>query len=203
MKHSKKSIAKITASIFLSCLITGAHAGTGSEWSYSGDNGPEYWGDLSPEYAKCKNGMEQSPINLSEATIFDDAKSLKSKFDDVPLSVINNGHTIQVNVDNGSFTKTERGKQRLLQFHFHSLSEHTLDGKSFPLEVHFVHIDDAGMLSVLGVFFKLGEENDTLKAILDIAPNHKGVATADGKMLDPNRVMGSKKTEEYYRVQGS
>ncbi|MET1254067.1 carbonic anhydrase [Aliikangiella maris] len=204
---NKKTLGKVC---HIGCLVlTGLfaqtmNAGSGAAWSYSGETGPEHWGDLSPAYAKCKTGREQSPVDLNAAWIDDENElTLKSRFKPVPLTVVNNGHTVQVNIDNESYTKTERGRQRLLQFHFHSLSEHTINGQSFPLEAHFVHIDDDGVLSVLGVLFSLGDENETLKSILAIAPKHKGEATAKGVELNPKRLLGSSETESYYRLQGS
>lgn len=190
-------------SLAASLIYSGMSIAGAAEWSYSGDTGPEHWGDLSPAYSACKLGQEQSPIDLVNASDNEELPALKHKFEDVPLSVVNNGHTIQVNVNNGSFTKSERGKQRLLQFHFHSPSEHTLNGQAYPLEAHFVHVDDAGVLSVVGVFFKQGDKNKALQSILDIAPDHKGEASAEGKTIDPNDVLGRNKTKRYFRLQGS
>ncbi|MDZ7648146.1 MAG: carbonic anhydrase family protein [Cytophagales bacterium] len=56
--------------------------------------------------------------------------------------ILDNGHTIQVTVDEGS-TFTFAGKTyNLKQFHFHTPSEHTIDGKNLPMEMHMVHQSD-------------------------------------------------------------
>ena len=189
---------------FIALLAPTLCSASSVEWGYSGATGPEYWGDLSPAFIACKTGLEQSPIDLVDETQEDNALiNLKSSFSSVPLTVVNNGHTIQVNTQNGNFTKTERGNQRLLQFHFHSPSENTHDGQSFPLEAHFVHIDDTGVLSVIGAFFELGNEHQALKKILNIAPDHKGEASADDKFINPNSVLGGRKTKEYFNFKGS
>ncbi|WP_444996408.1 carbonic anhydrase [Aliikangiella sp. IMCC44359] len=196
MKNLKRALS--CAALFASLNICAA------EWSYKGNTGPKFWGDLSPEYTACKSGVEQSPIDLGTFAQTDKSLTkLKHQFKPVPLTVVNNGHTIQVNTDKNSFTKTEFGKQKLLQFHFHSPSENTLNGKHFPLEVHFVHTDDKGILSVVGVFYKEGDKNPALAKILNVAPDHKGTNSSEGNMIDPNNVLGSKKTKTYFRFSGS
>lgn len=107
-------------------------------------------------------------------------------------------------MDNGSILKTEKGSQRLLQFHFHSPSEHTVDGQSFPLEVHFVHVNDAGQLSVLGVLFEEGDANTAFADILANAPASKGSHTAAGKYLKPGVFLPEgDEVESFYRLMGS
>ncbi|WP_444996795.1 carbonic anhydrase [Aliikangiella sp. IMCC44359] len=197
---------KIKHSFSIVALLASMSIGASGdiEWSYSGDTGPEYWGDLSPEFSQCKNGIEQSPIDLGYfAEENESLRTLKHKFRSVPLTVVNNGHTIQVNTNRDSFTKTELGKQRLLQFHFHSPSENTLDGKQFPLEAHFVHINDEGSLSVVGIFYEEGKKNRALAKILNTAPKHKGTNTKEKYKINPNKVLGARKTEEYFRFAGS
>lgn len=187
-------------------LIMGAAASNvfAADWSYEGDTGPEHWAELSEEFVACGAGLEQSPIDLGGYVEGDDSlKKLKHKFRPSDLTVVNNGHTVVVNVDNGSFTKTENGRQPLLQYHFHAPSENTLNGVAYPLEVHFVHLTEAGKISVVGVFYEEGEENESLGRILDVAPEHIGEASVSGEKIDGNDVLGGKKTKEYYRFAGS
>ena len=58
----------------------------------------------------------------------------------------------------------------LKQFHFHTPSENNINGKSFPLEAHFVHATQDGKLAVIAVMFEEGEENQILKKIWDKFP---------------------------------
>lgn len=197
----KKTIIAITTSALL-CQSSFLLA---ESWSYEGQTGPGYWGYLNNgEFATCANGLEQSPVDLdNHATEDDDLNELKHEFNPTELTVVNNGHTVQVNVDNGSATKTEFGEQRLLQFHFHTPSENTVGGEQYPLEAHFVHVDGNGVLSVVGVFYKEGKPNSALQKILATVPDHKGTATSAGQAIDINKVLGAKATEEYYRFKGS
>tara|TARA_R110001592_G_scaffold64165_1_gene196967 strand:+ start:6150 stop:6893 length:744 start_codon:yes stop_codon:yes gene_type:complete len=192
-----KNTYKFATAAIAVMLSFGANA---ESWSY---DDPSVWGDIHG-YETCGTGTEQSPIDLdlSSSVEDDDLEKLKHKFNSVPLNVINNGHTVQINTDARSYTKTELGKQRLLQFHFHSPSENTLNGEHFPLEAHFVHINDDGALSVVGIFFEEGDSNSTLQEILEASPHTVGT-NESGHSIDPNDVLGGKKTSEYFRFSGS
>jgi carbonic anhydrase len=90
--------------------------------------------------------------------------------------ILDNGHTLQVTVDEGSTLTTERGAYALKQFHFHAPSEHTVDGKAFPLEVHFVHQSASGAFAVLSVFVEEGPENANFRTLIANLPAAKGEA---------------------------
>jgi carbonic anhydrase len=140
-------------------------------WSYSGATGPAHWADLQPEFATCASGKEQSPLPISSKTDKDPAlKALAFQYPSIPLALLNNGHTVQV-VNTAAASVAEGASQwKLAQMHFHAPSEHTLDGKTFDAEVHFVHKDDAGKVAVVALLVKSGKENKALKAALDEAP---------------------------------
>jgi len=139
----------------------GTHAVT---WGYAGDIGPAQWGDLSPAFAACKLGVSQSPIDLTSDT---EAKphDLDFRYASVPLEIINNGHTIQVNYAPGNVLLSGGRQLALVQFHFHHLSEHTVDGKPTDMEMHLVHQDAAGNLAVVGVFLAAGQQNEALQPV--------------------------------------
>jgi len=151
-------------------------------WTYEGKEGPENWGKLSPVYAACGNGQAQSPINLiatqeSNAIplIFDYKRSgLKIAHHENVMDIIDNGHTIQVTVDVGSTLTTRRDIYDLAQFHFHTPSEHTVGGKSFPMEAHFVHQSDKKNFAVISVLFEEGASNANLDRLITHFPAAKG-----------------------------
>jgi carbonic anhydrase len=90
----------------------------------------------------------------------------------------NNGHTIELIPVEANNTITLDGADYVVrQFHFHSPSEHTLDGKHFPLELHIVHKDRQGNLAVVGLLFDLGEENTALQEMFANIPDdaHGGI----------------------------
>jgi carbonic anhydrase len=134
------------------------------EWSYEGLTGPEHWGDLKPEYAACKAGQEQSPIDIRK----DQAAKLPAiQFDykDTPLDVLNTGHTIQVNDSAGSSITVGGERYQLRQFHFHHPSEEHIRGKAFDLVIHLVHANSNGDLAVVAVLAQIGAANDTFQKI--------------------------------------
>ena len=148
-----------------------AMAEDGKGWAYTGDNGPENWGTLSDEYETCTIGQAQSPIDLSNA---EGTSELAMHYAAVPLSIVNNGHTLQVGGEQGGGYEEGGTRYDLLQGHFHTPSEHVIGGKSYPMELHLVHRSEAGGLGVIGVFIEAGAANDALNAIIDNAPAKAG-----------------------------
>src|SRR5262245_26976820 len=107
-------------------------------WTYEGKDGQTHWGSLSTEYATCETGKSQSPIDLSSAVPANLAK-IQFHYQPSKINIINNGHTIQVNYDAGSFFEQDGVRYDLQQFHFHAPSEHTINGKHTAAEMHLVH----------------------------------------------------------------
>jgi carbonic anhydrase len=88
--------------------------------------------------------------------------------------ILDNGHTIQVTVEPGSMLVTPQGSYELKQFHFHSPSEHTVEGKSFPMEAHFVHQSAQGDFAVVAVLFSEGPTNENLATLITHFPPRLG-----------------------------
>ena len=112
-------------------------------WGYESSDGPANWGSLSPKWALCGEGKSQSPIDI-ENTLKADMPGLRANFKPAALKiihhehmadVINTGHSIQVNYTEGDSLKVGSEEFQLLQYHFHSPSEHTVAGKHFPMEI--------------------------------------------------------------------
>ncbi len=133
-------------------------------WSYEGSHGPERWASLSDEYATCGSGTEQSPIDLGAGAPADGAVAIH--WEAGALEAENNGHTLHVGVEEGSWVEIDGERFELLQFHFHAPSEHTLNGAPLAMETHFVHQSAAGELAVIGVMHAVGEENAALEPVL-------------------------------------
>lgn len=173
-------------------------------WSYSGQEGPRNWGDLSPENRQCKVGKNQSPINLKEKVALGTVglPSLDIYYRDVPLKVLNTGHTLQVNYPLGSYIKLGTARYELLQFHFHTPSEHQKDGFNYPMEVHMVHRDGEGNYAVLGVIFQEGESNPALNILLKNRPKKVGKLEIHRRAsLNPTRFLPG--NTEFYKYSGS
>ena len=177
------------------------HAAKAPHWGYSGDNGPAHWGALSPDYAACSQGKQQSPINITHAK---HAKLPIIEFDYKPssLDVINNGHTIESDYQPGSSITLDGKTYNLVQFHFHHLSENALNGKHFPLEGHLVHKSADGKLAVVAVFFEEGKPNPAIATVWANMPKTEGKENklADVKVNASHLLPDSR---EYYTFPGS
>ncbi len=127
-------------------------------WGYEAENGPDLWGQLSPEYRLCCAGIHQSPIDIVNPT---PAKLPTITFNYQPtfLHIHNTGNTIEVAYPKGSWMEVDGTKYHLLQFHFHAPSEHTVAGNLYDMEMHLVHESEDGTLAVIGVLIKSGSIN--------------------------------------------
>ena len=161
-----------------------------SEWSYSGCTGPAHWGDLDPRYAMAKTGRCQSPIDLT-GPYQPGVESVFFTYQAAPLSVTNNGHSIQVDCPQGSSITVGGYRFELVQYHFHTPSEHTVDGGFYEMELHLVHQDEKGRQAVVGVFLATGEVNETLQAVWDHMPETAGQTNTDDRLVDPSGLLPS------------
>ncbi len=165
-------LSKQVFSFSLSSVIVGSlfclpvYSGEKGDWNYGGTNNPTVWGEISEEYAACSNGKHQSPINLSESNTTQGTGEIEFNYKPIDLLVKNNGHTIQVDSTSDSYAIIDGEKYKLLQFHFHTPSEHTVEGKASALELHLVHQNKDGKLAVVGILIEEGNENAVLEDIL-------------------------------------
>ncbi len=167
-----------------------------SEWGYHGEHAPEFWGKVS---ATCAQGQNQSPIDISSVTKAE-LKHLQFDYSGQAVSVTNNGHTLQASISEKNTLSVDGQVFELKQFHFHTPSENHVDGKSYPLEAHYVHSDAAGHLAVVSLFFKLGEANPNLEKLLAVAPKSE----ANAELTKPFDVAALlPKEKQYYRFNGS
>lgn len=170
-------------------------------WTYEGKENPKNWGKLDPSYSACSLGHTQSPINIKGAKK-SDLPAIEFNYNAVPLSIVNNGHTIMVNYAPGS-TITVAGKTYALkQFHFHHPSEEEINSKRFALDAHLVHADADGKLAVVAVLFKEGAANSFLDAIWKNIPAEKD-KTVDVSSTSINAKDLLPSNHGYYTFQGS
>ena len=158
-------------------------------WTYDGTSGPNHWGTLSPDFKTCSLGLQQTPIDLSNAAAGNTGSSLGFDYRPLPLRLVNNGHTIQLNADRGSALTIGETRYDLLQMHFHHPSEHLVDGRAYDMEAHLVHRSEAGDLAVVGVFIEKGTHNDALAAIFDALPASEGPEIGVEGSFDPLAVI--------------
>ena len=153
-----------------------AHSVTGdAHWNYEGETGPQAWGQLKPEFNLCAIGKRQSPINIDEAaTLQGPAEPIQFSYAPSLGTVINNGHTIQVDVQGDNSITVRGSNYRLLQFHFHSPSEEQVNFKRFPMVAHLVHRNTEGQLAVVAVLLDVGNNNPFIDRVWTYMPLDAG-----------------------------
>ncbi|TIX35782.1 MAG: carbonic anhydrase, partial [Mesorhizobium sp.] len=183
------------------CAISAEAARAAStHWGYAGPAGPEHWGDLDERNFVCSAGTQQSPIDVKGA-IKADIPQIAIGWHKGGGRMVNNGHTIQVNLPQGSTLTRGDRVYDLLQFHFHAPSEHHVAGRSFPMEAHFVHKDaDSDTVGVLGVFLTPGATNASFASLAAAFPATSGEETAVDE-VDPNEFLPA--SLAYWTYEGS
>ncbi len=181
------------------CVKT-AYAAEGVHWSYEGEAGPEHWGSLSKDNSACAAGSQQSPLDIRGA--------IKADIPDITIdwkgggTILNNGHTIQVKAAPGGTLRRGDKTYDLVQYHFHAPSEHLVEGKSFPMEVHFVHKQaETGALGVFGVFLVPGVANKTFASLAAAFPQKAGDEASLHGVVDPSGLLPS--ALSYWAYEGS
>lgn len=162
------------------CLLSQDALSAGSEpsWSYQGPRGPSTWGRLHKDWTLCSTGRRQAPINIV-ATQKENLPVLDFQYQPSLLRVLNDGHTVQVNVAPGSILKIGGDSYRLVEFHFHLPGEVQIKGKGFDMSMHLVHVNDAGEQAIVAVPFREGRKNEVLQPLWQNLP----------KVITPERVI--------------
>ncbi|VAX12081.1 Carbonic anhydrase, alpha class [hydrothermal vent metagenome] len=198
IRYLKSGLILLLLSFSTLTLAGSEHAG--AHWGYVDGTGPAHWGDMKHEFSTCKTGKHQSPINIS-ATHNASLPTIRFSYKATPLNVVNNGHTIQVNYAPGSHI-TVAGKQyELLQFHFHSPSEHEINGKPADMVAHLVHKAADGQLAVVAVLMKKGASNPLIEKIWKHMPSHKGEYSKAAIKINVSDLLP--KDKAYYHYSGS
>lgn len=207
MKILKNSLV-ISCFLFLTFTVTttlcadSAKQGLPFHWSYEGECGPDHWGELIHEYCNCTVGDMQSPIGIS-VTEKAHLETINFHYLPTPLKIINNGHTIQINYGCGSSITIGKKKYELMQFHFHTPSEHKIRGKSFDMEAHLVHKGDRGELAVVAVLIEEGKENAFIKTLWSNFPKEVGKESIVSDVRICASQLLPKNTTPYFNYTGS
>jgi carbonic anhydrase len=169
-------------------------------WAYEGDAGPQSWGRLNPEFVKCSSGERQSPIDIRDG--------MKLQLDPVQFEyrpssfrVIDNGHTVQVNVAGGNSIEVTGRRYSLVQFHFHRPSEERIDGRQFDMVVHLVHKAMDGRLAVIAVLLDQGSAHPLVQTVWNNLPLEKGEEVPAKSLLDLNALLPAERN--YFTYMGS
>lgn len=181
--------------------VTGALA-AGPHWEYEGHHGPAHWGEMDKDFEVCGLGKQQSPIDIRATEKKAGLPALAFDYSASPLKIVNNGHTVQVNMDAGGGLLVDGHAYRLAQFHFHTPSEEMVKGSRYSMVAHLVHKDEAGKLAVVAVLIRKGKENAALKTVFDNMPIAAGpVHSVEGLGINVADLLPAKRG--YYQFEGS
>lgn len=183
----------------------GADDGHGSDphWTYDGETGPQNWAKLKSEFNVCAIGKRQSPINIQEGnTLAGPAEPVQFNYTPSNGVVVNNGHTIQVNVDGNNSITVRGSRYQLLQFHFHTPSEEQVNYKRYAMVAHLVHKNEEGQLAVVAVLLEPGESNALINKVWTYMPlDQDDRVRMPMGLLDMNEILP--KDQRYYQFMGS
>jgi carbonic anhydrase len=182
-------LTSITGLVLLSSTAIGDDHQVAHVWDYSESLGPTHWGDLKPEFAACRDGHRQSPIDIRN-TKKAELPAIEFHYKPSPLRIIDNGHTIMINYAPGSFMRVGGKQYELKQFHFHRPSEEKINGHAFDMEVHLVHADADGNLAVVALLLNRGADNSLIHELWNDLPKEKETeAVLENVQIDLNQLL--------------
>lgn len=169
-------------------------------WGYEGEQGPDAWARLAPEYALCGTGQRQSPIDITDG-IKVALDAVQFEYHPSAFRVLDNGHTVLVNVAPGNAIEVMGKRYELVQFHFHRPSEERIDGKPFDMVVHLLHKSADGKLAMVAVLLESGSAQPVVQSVWNNLPLEKGDEVAAKGPIDPSGLLPEDR--RYYTYMGS
>ena len=197
--RTAKVASKQTATVQAVTAEAHSHA-LAPHWDYLGEGGPQAWAQLKNEFAICGNGKRQSPIDIRDG-IKVQLDAVQFDYRATKFRVLDNGHTVQVNVSPGNFIEVTGKRFELQQFHFHRPSEERIDGRLFDMVAHLVHKDSEGRLAVVAVLLDRGNAQPLVQAIWNNLPLEKGDEVVARLPIDLNDLLPTDRS--YYTYMGS
>ncbi len=170
-------------------------------WGYLGAGAPENWGKLRPAFATCAKGKRQSPIDI-RGGIRVDLDPIRFDYRPSHFSVIDNGHTVEVNVGEGSSITLTGHTYQLIQIQFHRPAEERINGKLYEMSAHLVHKDAENNIAVIAVLLERGMEHPEIQTIWNHMPLEVGmVVSPPAAAIDLVKLLPDQR--EYYTYMGS
>ncbi len=181
----------------------GADAGAGAHgptWGYAASLGPQSWASLHPSFSLCGSGQRQSPVDIRDGLPVD-LEEVDFQYRPGFFSVVDNGHTVQVQVGKGNAIEVGARRYELTGFHFHLPGEEQVDGRSFAMSIHLMHRDPQGRLAVVALVADEGPEHPAVQAVWNHLPLERGEFVAASVEFDPMTLLPARRG--YYTYMGS
>lgn len=180
-------------------------------FSYTGNDGPNKWGSLSPIYEPCAKGKWQSPINIEKGKVVlnKNLKPLMRNYYLTNATLFDKGYNVGVQFGKAGVLIVDGKNYSLLQMHWHIPSEHKIDGVTYDAELHLVHKAIDGSASVVSILYKLGHADPIIAKIQrklseltkEVRERNAAVGEVELGTFKTQRLR--KKTHKYYRYGGS
>lgn len=169
-------------------------------WEYGGATGPDTWGSLKPEFQQCLLGKRQSPIDIRDG-IRVQLENIQFDYRPTPFTVVDTGHTVQVNMQPGNSITVSGRRYELVQFHFHRPSEERINGRQYEMVAHLVHKDAEGRLAVVAVLMDQGKQHPMVQLVWNSLPLERNTEQASPVQMDLNLMLPDER--HYYTYMGS
>jgi carbonic anhydrase len=178
--------------------------GDSPHWTYEDQHQPGGWGAVEGNeapapynypYAECAIGSKQTPVDIANVKITPIMNGITFNWKPFTADFYNTGHAIQVQPVDATIysgtTKLGKTSYPLLQAHLHTHGEHTLNGKQYEAEIHFVNARTDGGLAVVGLLIEIGRPNDQIQLMLDNTVNAPGEKTHNPTniVFDPRKLL--------------
>ena len=142
------------------------------EYSYKEEDnkGPENWGNIKPEWKICATGKLQSPIDIQNERVQKNSQigKLQKEYKPAPAVLKNRGHDVMLQWSgNAGELRINGTHYKLIQCHWHTPAEHTINGTKFDMELHAVHQTSKGETAVIGILYKIGSPDPLLSKLLE------------------------------------
>jgi carbonic anhydrase len=145
--------------------------------------------------------QRQSPINL-QPVLRVALDSLQYDYKPGPLTVVHNGHTLQVDHTSGSTLTLDGELYKLEELYFQTPSEHTVSAVPYAMEVQLVHRHGDHVV-IMAILIELGEANSAIQKIWEYMPSQSGPKKTFNNVTVNVADLLPANLEAYYRYSGS
>ncbi len=156
-----------------------------TSWSYSGSGGPENWAAISSDNARCGDGAQQSPIDIT-GYVEGSSPPLSFSYRREAEGITNSGNLISVDYPTGNRLGFGERTYQLENITLHTPGEHHIDGRSYPLELQLLHSQTFGDVAVVSILFEIGDANSGIQEIIDNTPSEIGTTEITGLLNAQN-----------------
>jgi carbonic anhydrase len=178
-------------------------AQTTTPWDYEGKRGSLNWGKLDPGFKACSKGHEQAPLDIRNAHLNKALQPIEFHYIAGAVRLENDGHTVAVHVDPGSYIVAGGVRYELIGYDFHHPSESAVRGKLTDMEVHLTHRSADGKLAVVSVRLNedVGNPSGVLATLWPHLPTKAGASEKVTEMVNPGGFLPADRG--YWTYQGS